>query len=136
MLIRCAWAGVVWADRRSSVAAASGTLSAPGPFGWARLSGKQNEHNLANTGQVHSRLAFLSRLFRSRYQLEYSQAQDILDGRPPKPGHEVAAADRPALRRNLALLAALAEHRRRLRLEVGGQMGAEGCACACVLPGS
>lgn len=75
---------------------------------------------------MHSRLAFLSRLFRSRYQLEYSQAQDILDGRPPKPGHEVAAADRPALRRNLALLASLAEHRRRLRLEVGGRMWVRG----------
>ncbi|KAI7844065.1 hypothetical protein COHA_002209 [Chlorella ohadii] len=58
-------------------------------------------------------------LIRSRYQLEYSQAQDILDGRPPKPGHEVAAADRPVLQRNLALLAALAEHRRRLRIEAG-----------------
>ncbi|PRW57734.1 DIS3-like exonuclease 1 [Chlorella sorokiniana] len=58
-------------------------------------------------------------LIRSRYQLEYSQAQDILDGHPPKPGHEVAAADRPALQRNLELLAALAEHRRRLRIEAG-----------------
>lgn len=57
---------------------------------------------------------------RSRYQLEYSQAQDILDGHPPQPAHDtVAPADRPALRRNLAALAALAEHRRRQRLGAG-----------------
>ena len=38
----------------------------------------------------------------------------------------MAPADRPALQRNLGLLAALAEHRRRLRLEVGGPLGG-GC---------
>jgi hypothetical protein len=56
---------------------------------------------------------------RSRYQLEYSQAQGILEGRPPKAGQEVAPIDRPALQRNLALLAALAEHRRQARLQAG-----------------
>lgn len=52
-----------------------------------------------------------------------------MDGRPPKPGHEVAAADRPALQRNLALLAALAEHRRQQRLEVGGRVGLRQARC-------
>ncbi|KAL4433810.1 hypothetical protein ABPG75_000251 [Micractinium tetrahymenae] len=58
-------------------------------------------------------------LIRSRYQLEYSQAQDIMDDRPPKPGQEVAPNYRPLLQRNLRLLAALAEHQRQLRLEAG-----------------
>ena len=56
---------------------------------------------------------------RSRYQLEYSQAQGILEGRPLGAGQEVASADRPALQRNLTLLAALAEHRRQARLQAG-----------------
>lgn len=34
---------------------------------------------------------------RSRYQLEYQQAQDVMDDRPPRPGHEIAPADRPTL---------------------------------------
>ncbi len=64
--------------------------------------------------------------------MEYSQAQDILEGRPPQPRHEgVTAADRPQLRANLALLAALAEHRRQGRLQVRwlvvvGWVGGEG----------
>ncbi len=56
---------------------------------------------------------------RSRYQLEYSQAQGIMEGAQPKPAQEVAPGDLPRLQRNLRLLAALAEHRRQLRLEVG-----------------
>lgn len=41
----------------------------------------------------------------------------------------MAAADRPALQRNLALLAALAEHRRQQRLEVGGWVGVRRGRC-------
>lgn len=67
---------------------------------------------------------------RSRYQLEYSQAQAIMEGRPqplqPASQHggggtgeqAVPAADLPPLQRNLRLLAALAEHRRQMRLQV------------------
>eukprot|EP00887_Chlorella_sp_A99_P003744 scaffold7.g3744.t1 len=61
-------------------------------------------------------------LIRSRYQLEYSQAQGILDGTaaPPPPGApDVPAADRPTLQRCLAFLARLAVHRRQLRLDAG-----------------
>lgn len=68
------------------------------------------------------------RRHRSRYQLEYSQAQGIADGEPPRPGQEVAPEDTPLLRRNLRLLAALAEHRRRLRLEVSLPPGPSGSA--------
>ena len=56
---------------------------------------------------------------RSRYQLEYQQAQDIMDGRPPRPGHDcIALADRPRLQRNLQVLAWVAAHLRAGRLQV------------------
>ncbi|KAI3434597.1 hypothetical protein D9Q98_002666 [Chlorella vulgaris] len=73
-------------------------------------------------------------LIRSRYQLEYSQAQAILEGRPQplQPRQQrgssggggtgeqaVPDADLPQLQRNLRLLAALAERRRQIRLEAG-----------------
>ncbi|KAL4852980.1 DIS3-like exonuclease 1 [Chlorella vulgaris] len=73
-------------------------------------------------------------LIRSRYQLEYSQAQAILEGRPQplQPRQQrgssggggtgeqaVPDADLPQLQRNLRLLAALAERRRQMRLEAG-----------------
>ena len=37
---------------------------------------------------------------RSRYQLEYQQAQDIMDGAPTRPGHEIDPGDRPTLQVN------------------------------------
>ena len=48
-----------------------------------------------------------------------------MEGRPPRcPEHDsVAPADRPALQRSLRLLAALAEHHRGVRLQVGAGWG-------------
>ena len=54
---------------------------------------------------------------RSRYQLSYQQAQDVLDGRRPAPGHEVAAADREQLRRALTLLKDVTDNLRARRQE-------------------
>ncbi len=56
---------------------------------------------------------------RSRYQLEYQQAQDVLDGRPPR-AHSLPAdePERAALRTSLALLARFAASRRAERLQV------------------
>lgn len=55
---------------------------------------------------------------RSRYQLEYQQAQDIMDGRPPQPEHDIAMEDRPRLQQNLQTLARVAAHLRAGRLQV------------------
>jgi DIS3-like exonuclease 1 len=55
---------------------------------------------------------------RSRYQLTYQQAQDVLDGRPPALGHDVAAADRDTLRRALTSLKRVTDHLRAARQAV------------------
>ena len=55
---------------------------------------------------------------RSRYQLTYQHAQDVLDGRPPAPGHDVAAADRDTLRRALTALKRVTDHLRARRQAV------------------
>jgi len=54
---------------------------------------------------------------RSKYQLEYQQAQDILD-KQPEGGSSVSPADVPRLQRNLQMLARLAAHLRARRLRV------------------
>jgi hypothetical protein len=56
---------------------------------------------------------------RSRYQLEYQQAQDVLDGRPPR-AHSlpVDEPERAALRTSLVLLARFAAAQRAERLQV------------------
>ena len=64
---------------------------------------------------------------RSRYQLSYQQAQDVLDGRRPAPGHEVAAADREQLRGALTLLKDVTDSLRARRQAVRA-----GCNCYCV----
>lgn len=59
-------------------------------------------------------------LTRSKYQLEYQQAQDVLEGRSPRleDGSSVSPADVPQLQRNLQTLARLAAHLRAGRLRV------------------
>ncbi|GAB4819868.1 hypothetical protein N2152v2_006914 [Parachlorella kessleri] len=58
-------------------------------------------------------------IIRSRYQLEYQQAQDIMEGAPTRPGHEISPADRPTLQRALRFLSRLAASRRGARLAEG-----------------
>ncbi|BDA44024.1 DIS3-like exonuclease 1 [Coccomyxa sp. Obi] len=59
-------------------------------------------------------------IIRSRYQLEYQQAQDIMDGRPPQPEHDsIAMEDRPRLQQTLQTLARVAAHLRAGRLQDG-----------------
>lgn len=55
---------------------------------------------------------------RSRYQLSYQQAQDVLDGRPPAQGQEVAAADREQLQRALTTLKGVTDSLRARRQAV------------------
>ncbi len=59
---------------------------------------------------------------RSRYQLEYEQAQDILDERPPRPEHDsIAMEDRPRLQQALQTLTRVAAHLRAGRLQVSAK---------------
>lgn len=58
-------------------------------------------------------------LIRSRHQLEYSQAQDILEGRPPAPGHALPPASVTRLVPILRVLTSLADVLRGKRIEAG-----------------
>lgn len=57
-------------------------------------------------------------VYRSRYQLSYQEAQNLLDDIPPTAGAQVAATDRPKLQESLRLLAALTDRLSGARIEV------------------
>ncbi|KAK9809126.1 hypothetical protein WJX72_009740 [[Myrmecia] bisecta] len=58
-------------------------------------------------------------IIRSRHQLSYQQAQDILDDVPAEPGDEIEAQERAPLRSHLARLAQLKDHLHAARMAAG-----------------
>eukprot|EP00884_Botryococcus_braunii_P009563 jgi/Botrbrau1/18608/Bobra.0367s0048.1 len=58
-------------------------------------------------------------VIRSRYQLTYQQAQEVVDGRAPPPDAGVTSADLPLLRFSLQTLDRLSAQRRAARIEAG-----------------
>ena len=59
-----------------------------------------------------------SAVCRSQYQLEYRQAQDILEGRDTPASRQVPSGDKPAIKSRLEVLHHLAAKRRSVRIEV------------------